>query len=278
MFGQRDIYSWKAYHLLRTLIDIAFDNEEIIKVLAENEQARNSLYKLKDWFKLQLTAESAKSDIYDYDSRRDDLDKSTETEGMDSFIEIYEKFDDFLSKLNVPSSVVSSGSSSSSDGDNFTADIFFGDMPRNVTRISSDRRRSSEEHPRSAEHTSADCGRAEVSSIIDSPKNITSPIESKLSLKTGTSDEALTLGTSMSLSERLLANVGLPPPPPYSEHDSTDVISQQYPRVQQSVSSLGTPRSWQISLTNEVNRPEDDSSIESTSTGVEMEDVPPPYE
>ncbi|VDO49813.1 unnamed protein product [Brugia timori] len=126
MFGQRDIYSWKAYHLLRTLIDIAFDNEEIIKVLAENEQARNSLYRLKDWFKLQLTAESAKSDIYDYDCRRDDLDKSTETEGMDSFIEVYEKFDDFLSKLNVPSSIVLSGSSSSSDGDNFIVDTFFG--------------------------------------------------------------------------------------------------------------------------------------------------------
>ncbi|VIO89329.1 Uncharacterized protein BM_BM2 [Brugia malayi] len=278
MFGQRDIYSWKAYHLLRTLIDIAFDNEEIIKVLAENEQARNSLYRLKDWFKLQLTAESAKSDIYDYDCRRDDLDKSTETEGMDSFIEVYEKFDDFLSKLNVPSSIVLSGSSSSSDGDNFIVDTFFGDMQRNVPRISSDRRRFSEEHPRSAEHASAHCGRAEVSSVIDSPKSITSPMKSRLSLKTGTSDEALTLGTSMSLSERLLANVGLPPPPPYSEHDSTDVISQQYPRVQQSVSSLGTPHSWQISLTSEINRPEDDSSIESTSTGVEMEDVPPPYE
>lgn len=43
----------------------------------------------------------------------------------------------------------------------------------------------------------------------------------------GASDEALVLGTSMSFSERLLANIDLPPPPPYSEHDSTGVTSQK---------------------------------------------------
>uniref|UniRef100_A0A0R3RYZ8 USP domain-containing protein n=1 Tax=Elaeophora elaphi TaxID=1147741 RepID=A0A0R3RYZ8_9BILA len=278
MFGQRDIYSWKAYHLLRTLIDIASVNEEIVKILAETEQARNNLYKMKDWFKLQIAANSAKSNIYDYDGRRDDLDKSGETEGMDGFIEIYEKFQNFLSKLNTPSSVVSNGGSSSSDGDNFARDTFFGDMSREVPGVSSERRLScaSEECPRSA-HSSTDYGRAETFSSVDSPRNIVSPVESKLSLKTGTSDEALTLGTSMSLSERLLANVGLPPPPPYSEHDSADIASQQY-RVPQPVSTVGTPHSWQISLSAKVNRPENDSSLESSLTGVEMEDVPPPYE
>ncbi|CAG9536041.1 unnamed protein product [Cercopithifilaria johnstoni] len=280
MFGQRDIYSWKAYHLLRTLIDIASDNEGIVKIIAEAEQARNNLYRMKDWFKLQLAANSAKSDIYDYDNFRDDLDKSNDTEGMDSFIEIYEKFQDFLSKLNAPSSAVSNGGSSSSDDDNFARDTFFGDMPRDVPGVSSERCLScaSEERSRSAEQSSADYGRAEISSSVDSPKNDACTIESKLSLKTGTSDEALTLGTSMSFSERLLANVGLPPPPPYSKYDSADIVSQQYPHVQQPVSSVGTPHSWQISLTTKINRPEDDSSVESTLTGVEMEDAPPPYE
>ncbi|KAM3727860.1 putative ubiquitin carboxyl-terminal hydrolase FAF-X [Dirofilaria immitis] len=274
MFGQRDIYSWKAYHLLRTLIDIASNNQEIIQILAENEQARNNLYKMKDWFKLQLAASSAKSDIYDYDSRRDDLDKSGDSEGMDSFIEIYEKFRDLLSKFNVPSSVVSNFGNSLGDGDNFVEDTFFRNMPRDG--VSSERRLScaSEERLRSVEQSLIDCGRAETSSIVGSPINAaSSPMETNLSLKTGSSDETLTLGTSMSFSERLLANVGLPPPPPYSEHDSADVTSQKYPCV----ASLGAPHSWQISLTK-INYTEDNSSVESTSTGIEMEDVPPPYE
>ncbi|VDK83254.1 unnamed protein product [Litomosoides sigmodontis] len=280
MFGQRDIYSWKAYHLLRTLIDIASSNDEIVKMLAETEQARNNLYRMKDWFKLQLAANSAKSDIYDYDNRHDDLDKVAEAEEMDSFIEIYEKFQDLLSKLKCSSCAVSNDGSSSSDDDNFSRDSFFGDISRDVPPISTERRSShaSEGRSRSAEQCSMDYGRAETSSNIDSPKNVVSPMESKLSLKTGTSDEALTLGTSVSLSERLLANVGLPPPPPYSEHDSADIVSQQYRHVQQPVSSVGIPHSWRISLTTRANRPEDDSSVESMSTGVEMEDVPPPYE
>ncbi|KAL3990716.1 Ubiquitin carboxyl-terminal hydrolase family protein [Acanthocheilonema viteae] len=280
MFVQKDIYSWKAYHLLRTLIDIASDNEDIVKILVEDEQARNNLYRMKDWFKLQLAANSAKSDIYDYDNRRDDLDKSSEAEGMESFIEIYEKFQDFLSKLNIPSSVTSNGGSSSSDGDSFARDAFFGDMSMDVPGVSSERRLpyASAEHSRSAEKSSADYSRAETSSNVDPSKNIVSPIESKLSLKTGCSDEALTLGTSMSFSERLLANVGLPPPPPYSEHDSANTASQQYSRVRQPMAPVGAPHSWQISLSTGMNRPEDDSSVESTSTGVEMEDIPPPYE
>ncbi|EFO24354.2 hypothetical protein LOAG_04131 [Loa loa] len=273
MFGQRDIYSWKAYHLLRTLINIASGNDEMIKILAETEQARNNLFKMKDWFKLQLNASSAKSDIYDYDSCRDDLDKSGEAEGMESFVEIYENFQDFLSKLDVPDD-----GSSLNDGDSFAKDPFLGDIPRDVAGVSCKRRISSEERPHSAEQSSTNRDRAKASSIVDSRKNVASPIESKLSLKTGTSDEALTLDTSMSLSERLLANVGLPPPPPYSERDSASIASQQYPRVRQPMSPVGAPHSWQISLNARVNRPEDDSSVESTSTGVEMEDVPPPYE
>lgn len=54
------------------------------------------------------------------------MDKSGEIEGMDSFIEMYEKFQDFLSKLSSPSSVVSNGGSSSSDGDNSARNTFFG--------------------------------------------------------------------------------------------------------------------------------------------------------
>ncbi|MCP9265238.1 Bm2, isoform a [Dirofilaria immitis] len=277
MFGQRDIYSWKAYHLLRTLIDIASNNQEIIQILAENEQARNNLYKMKDWFKLQLAASSAKSDIYDYDSRRDDLDKSGDSEGMDSFIEIYEKFRDLLSKFNVPSSVVSNFGNSLGDGDNFVEDTFseklddsiFHNMPRDG--VSSERRLScaSEERLRSVEQSLIDCGRAETSSIVGSPINAaSSPMETNLSLKTGSSDETLTLGTSMSFSERLLANVGLPPP-----HHIQNMIRLIYPCV----ASLGAPHSWQISLTK-INYTEDNSSVESTSTGIEMEDVPPPYE
>ncbi|VDO67607.1 unnamed protein product [Onchocerca flexuosa] len=151
---------------------------------------------------------SAKSDIYDYENRRDDLDKSSDSEGMDSFIEIYEKFHDMLSKLNIPSSI---------------------DTPNDDPGVSGERYPScaSEERSRSAEQSSTDCGTAGTSSIVDSPINVASPMETKLSLRTGVSDEALTLGTSMSLSERLLANVGLPPPPPYSEHDSAGVTSQK---------------------------------------------------
>ncbi|OZC06147.1 hypothetical protein X798_06874 [Onchocerca flexuosa] len=182
-----------------------------------------------------------------------------------------------LSKLNIPSSIVSNFGSSPSDGHNFAKNTFFRDTPNDDPGVSGERYPScaSEERSRSAEQSSTDCGTAGTSSIVDSPINVASPMETKLSLRTGVSDEALTLGTSMSLSERLLANVGLPPPPPYSEHDSAGVTSQKYPRVQQSV---GAPHSWQISLTNRINCPEDDSSVESTSTGVEMEDVPPPYE
>lgn len=62
----------------------------------------------------------------------------------------------------------------------------FQDMPRNLPEVSSDRCLScaSKERSRSAEQSSASYSGAETSSI-DLPKNVVSPIESKLSLKTG---------------------------------------------------------------------------------------------
>lgn len=70
--------------------------------------------------------QSPKSDFYDYDILRDDLDKSGVSDRVDGSPEIYEKFKDLLSKLNPPCSFVSSADSSSNDGDNITRNTFIG--------------------------------------------------------------------------------------------------------------------------------------------------------
>ncbi|VDN08060.1 unnamed protein product [Thelazia callipaeda] len=268
MITQKEIHSWKVYHLIRTLINVASNNPGIVEVLAENEQIRNKLHKMKEWLKSQLAIQSAKRNMYDYSKRHDDLDTSAETERGDNIVEIYEQFCEFLSKLCNP--FVSNFKCSSSNDHSLGKDTYLDDMSRTVPEVSSEGCSSCVFGGNSRiAGPSFDDKNHDGTFSAREPSKITPKKTAPLIPKEILED--LTLGTSISLSEKLLANIGLPPPPSYSESESTNV-SHSALHPQQPLSPH-----WNISSSTDGIR-SGDSSADSTSTGIEVEDAPPPYE
>uniref|UniRef100_F1KPN6 ubiquitinyl hydrolase 1 n=1 Tax=Ascaris suum TaxID=6253 RepID=F1KPN6_ASCSU len=275
VLGQRDSNVFKPYIMLKSLVNLIRNNRDIYDVVAKERFAQESLFCLEDWLRRELTRGQS---TFNYGCRSNETKTSSGLDKTQSALNLLQSCKELNEQL------VAGGI----------------DMNLLKTSTSSDQGPPRDEQAQSSSDVVHTRSHSDGGTKRHSSGGGASSQKKEFRERTGWThrpmhigndgfedkdEDNLMINSSMSVQERLAATADLPPPPHYSEISEyslpaipSDPRLRSAQRHMRAVSSRDISHSWRNAPLTLSQSDEDDSPLEFTSTGIEMEDAPPAYE